>query len=80
MAFVDLLRKAEHQSENRRQRCEAFPKEIRRESSQTQSSNALGYANFFSRSHDAVIRLYDVSRTFHERKELHFLPRFLAAR
>jgi hypothetical protein len=27
--------------------------------SQTQFTNAIGYAKFFSRSHDAVIRVYD---------------------
>ena len=27
--------------------------------SRTQSNNAIGYAKFYSRSHDAVIRVYD---------------------
>ena len=34
-------------------------------------SNAIGYADFYSRSHDAVIRVYDESRNAietHERK------------
>jgi len=29
--------------------------------SQTQFSNAIGYAKFYSRSHDAVIRVYNAA-------------------
>jgi hypothetical protein len=36
---------------------------------QTQSSDAIGYAKFFSRSHDAVIRVYDEAGTVIETHE-----------
>jgi hypothetical protein len=32
-------------------------------------SNAIGYAKFYSRSHDAVIRIYDEARTMVETHE-----------
>ena len=35
--------------------------EARRYAAPNASSNAIGYAKFYSRSHDAVIRVYDAA-------------------
>ena len=42
---------------------------IARSSSINALSNAIGYAKFFSRSHDAVIRVYDAAGNVIERHE-----------